>query len=662
MPPFPFRYTALLDLCAVSKPRLAPLRLLGGGPSPRRSVLLIALVAALLTLSSSAWGACPEQTEWANRCRTDSFSFEVQSCPRGVIIGSARLNGGEALLIELKDATASSFRRVGDTGVQPLGEFPDWNKESVGRRETLEAMLECVKRAGPPPLPTTVARATASESPRLVVLGLLLLGIALFLRFNLADKSARNLILRDTALILTFALGVAWLRWHLVPPATFHQNGQGPLWIRMAIGSAGAMSNYGPGYAEVFSWLATRMDPETAVFGIQSGLYALMIPAAFAIVRIAGLSRSMAWLAALGVAVHPLAARLAGGESYFATISALAMLACLAMVAAAQPQHTLKAAQRRWIFLCGILSAGALIAQAARVHPIGWTPLALLAIAPLGLAGPLRRRLVRATIISGGIACLVLGTSSLEMLRVLSGELGQQWLPRVRFSVSLARPAFLVCLLLLLVAWQKRAWLPGLAFCGVLGIALGNNPLLAASPLIRHAVYWLYLPALVATFAGWLAQLGSLRRSVAGACAIGLAVGWGWEWRASYLTLPTDALEIRAANAWKRQLPEGALVAYVDRVDQRVLFLPLYGSRGVRAARLASDQPTVMGSSELYYYRSSLCSTPHGKIECDRVESSMKLEPIFRQTLPAVASLPYLPLGTEPIEVALFKARVGPTH
>ncbi len=623
--------------------------------------MLVCLV-MLFGICSSAWAACPKQEAWAKRCEADGFSFTIQSCPQGVIVGSARLNSGAELPIELKQATESSFRRVGDTGVQPIGEFDDWNRETESRRRTLDAMLACVRRVGAPPLPSLAEEADATEpggSPRLLLLGLLLLGVALGLRLSLLRKASRKSHVRDAVLLAGFTLLVAWLRWRIVPPATFHQNGQGPLWISLALNQSSGGSIYGPGYAEIGGWLASRMDPETAIFLLHSVLYALLMPAVFALARMAGLGRGVSWLLVCGLALQPLAARLAGGESYFATISGLGMLACLAMVTAAQPEHDLRAPRRRWLFLTGALAAGVLVAQAARVHPVGWGPLALTPVAPLCLSGSLRTRIIRTAIIGGCVAVLVLGTSAVEMLKVLAGELGRQWLPQARFSWDHALPALKLFPLLWLVAGLRpRALLPALGFCLVLGVALGNHPLRNASNLIADAVYWLYLPALLGAFVGWLTRLHSLARVVSCACAVGLACGYGWSYRHTYLTLPTDAREIRAANRWKHELPLGANVAYVNRVDQRVFFLPLYDSSRIGSVRLTPEHPTVPSVPNLFYYRSSLCSVPEGKQACDRVESQLVLSPVHEAAFPAIPSLPYLPLGNGPIRVTLFKARL----
>ncbi|MGE3670863.1 MAG: hypothetical protein AB7K71_14445 [Polyangiaceae bacterium] len=624
----------------------------------RYGVAFLSLLATLAVLSSTAWAGCPEQVAWAKQCDDGNFRFEVQACPAGVIVGTARIKGGDRLPIEVKAATQGSFRRVGDTGVQPIGEFADWNTQPKSQRDALEAMLACVKRAGPPPLPEASApELQGPKSARLLVIGLLLLCGALGLRASLLDKASRKQLRRSSLLVCAFALAVAFLRWWLTAPAMFHQNGQGPLWVLLALDRPDAPQIYGPGYTEVCGWLATRLDPELAVYVMNATLFALALPAAFASARGLGLSRGPAWALVGAMALHPLGARLASSESYYATISGLSMLACLAMVLAVQGMHELSTPRRRWLFISGTLAAGVLIAQAARIHPIGWAPLACLGFIPLCAPGPTRRIFIRTAIICGVIAVLVSVTSLLSMLHVLTGELGQKWLPATTIRWERMAKTLALCGVLWVIARRRQALLPALGFCSVLAIMTGSHPVAGASPRIADAVPWLYLPAALACFAAWLAQIGSLARLVCCACAVGAGLGWGWENRSNYLTLSTDALEIRAANSWKHELGAGAYVAYVSRAKQRVLVLPFYDKSEVGSARLADDAQTIATPS-FYYYRSSICSTPDGRDLCARIEARLELTPLKEITLPAVASLAHLPLDPQPITVVLFKAKL----
>ncbi|MCA9641959.1 MAG: hypothetical protein H6718_09545 [Polyangiaceae bacterium] len=609
-------------------------------------------------MTTSAWAGCPEQEAWAKRCDSEDFRFEVQACPDGVIVGTARIRGKTKLPVELKPASEQSFRRVGDTGVQPIGEFPDWNAQPTPQRDTLDAMLACVEHAGPPPFPVADTEEPKGKSPRLLLAGLLLLAVALGLRVSLTPTSARKHLFKESLAVCGFAIAVFGIRWWLVPPAMFHQNGQGPLWVLFALDSPSTPQVYGPGYAEMTGWLAARVDPELAVYLISATLFALMLPAAFAIARSVGLGRVPTWALIGSLAVHPLGARLAGSESYYATLPGLAMLACLAMVLAVQPEHELHAPRRRWLFITGTLAAATLIAQAARVHPVGWSALACLAFVPLSIPGPLRRRLFRTAMLCGAIAVLVLGTSALEMLRVLAGEIGQKWLPRSAFSWTRLLLTLSAFPALAVLGRRRRAVLPAFAFCLVLGLLSASHPIPGAAPRIAHAMYWLYLPALLGTFACWLAQLGSLARSVGCACAVGVTLGAGWEYRANYLTLATDALEIRAANIWKRELPVGSYVAYVSRAGRRVMLMPFYDDTKIEGVRITDETGSIAPAPELYYYRSSVCSTDEGRALCRKVESDFELTPIEEHTFPSVASLQHLPMGSEPVRVGLFKAKL----
>ncbi|MEZ4371916.1 MAG: hypothetical protein R3B07_13865 [Polyangiaceae bacterium] len=345
-------------------------KLAGHRSALRHGVAFLSLLATLGVLSSTAWAGCPEQVAWAKQCDDGNFSFEVEACPDGVIIGTARINSGDKLPIEIKPATQGSFRRVGETGVQPIGQFADWNTQPKSQRDALEAMLACVKRAGPPPPPEASApEPRGPRSPRLLVIGLLLLCGALGLRASLLDKASRKQLTRSSLLVCAFALAVAFLRWQLAAPAMFHQNGQGPLWVLLALDRPDAPQVYGPGYTEVCGWLATRLDPELAVYVINATLFALALPAAFASARGLGLSRGPAWALVGAMALHPLGARLARWQRVFTTPPSpvWSMLACLATVLAVQGMHELSTPRRRWLFISGTGSGGA--DRASSTHP-----------------------------------------------------------------------------------------------------------------------------------------------------------------------------------------------------------------------------------------------------------------------------------------------------
>jgi hypothetical protein len=125
-----------------------------------------------------------------------------------------------------------------------------------------------------------------------------------------------------------------------------------------------------------------------------------------------------------------------------------------------------------------------------------------------------------------------------------------------------------------------------------------------------------------------------------GAAALGAAVA---QFR-TLTTLPTDAEEALLVSSWRDQLPEGALVAYVERAGDHIFTLPLYD--GVTNARAF---PITLGRGErpdlariagpLYYYRSSVCSSPAAAAACDDLERGLSLEKIFERDLVARPSM-----------------------
>jgi hypothetical protein len=57
----------------------------------------------------------------------------------------------------------------------------------------------------------------------------------------------------------------------------------------------------------------------------------------------------------------------------------------------------------------------------------------------------------------------------------------------------------------------------------------------------------------------------------------------------------------------------------------------------------------------MFYYRSSLCSTEEGKSACEAFERARTLELVDEKVLPARASHPWQPMGSEPIHVQLHR-------
>src|SRR5512145_1114269 len=96
------------------------------------------------------------------------------------------------------------------------------------------------------------------DGPWLLCAALALLGIALWR----GPRPER----RELWLVVAIATcaAVARILWGLWGP--LHVNGQGPLWIRGAL-EPDALAGYGPGYYELFGWLAQLgAAPDRAIF------------------------------------------------------------------------------------------------------------------------------------------------------------------------------------------------------------------------------------------------------------------------------------------------------------------------------------------------------------------------------------------------------------
>ncbi|MCE7895034.1 MAG: hypothetical protein DYH12_35895, partial [Sorangiineae bacterium PRO1] len=114
----------------------------------------IALAVLAQSWIADARPACdPGIAAWLERC---SPRFELVACHRGVVVvraPDARLD------VELRARSERSFRSAGALGLSPVGQFPDWSKESEARRATLDTLASCAERDPSLPLERTAAGA-----------------------------------------------------------------------------------------------------------------------------------------------------------------------------------------------------------------------------------------------------------------------------------------------------------------------------------------------------------------------------------------------------------------------------------------------------------------------------------------------------------------------
>jgi hypothetical protein len=451
-----------------------------------------------------------------------------------------------------------------------------------------------------------------------------------------------------------------------VPNRFFHQNGQGPLWVEAAL--LGGESPYGPGYAEVFGWVAglSHSAPDRAVFlGMSIG--AAATPAmVWLVARCSGADSRVAWLLAGWAGVHPLMARLAQGESYLAVQQTLVLGAAAILVWAGRKRG------ERDRFLWAVLAAGFLISQAARIHPTSWLPAAVVPLVLLALAGRPSGRVRRTALAAGGIATVVAATAFGAMWDVYAGPLGQQWAPTSLLSLPrFSETHAAVFAALATVAFLGR---PRVHAGIVVGAASTTLLMLFSADLLERDVPWVAdayrvqaLPVLLATGVaslrlltmrckrtqGWLGPL-----SIVVVAALLTAARW-----APHRTVPTDALEQSWAMRWRGTLSQGTQLVYLRRAGDRILMLPLYSGGPVQAMGLEAAPGLAIPQLRvgITYYRSSLCSTPEGSLACAAMERGVDLEVLEERDFPAIASQPWAPLAMAPIRVGLYRVRAQPT-
>lgn len=452
----------------------------------------------------------------------------------------------------------------------------------------------------------------------------------------------------------------------LVPALFFHQNGQGPHLVERAF--HGVFHEYGPGLFELFHGVAALRprDPESAIFFVQSLLAAPGPACAWHIARRVGARPPLAGAIALVVALDPMLARLARSESYFGTGASLILLAmaCLSLRATNAPPQS-------GLFLWASLAAGALIAQVARLHPLLWPAASLTPLVLLAGQGALRRR-VRATLAASFVmAAMVLVLAGPSMWGALHSDLAHRFSSRVGFSVEgRAPPSFLEPLvglgLVVLLSRRPVRALPRVALALGVGavVYLGNFP--AASelkPWIEGGYLRVYTGAFVIVVAALLRDIPRTRAHewvVAWVGALVFVVPIAMRYRDDRV-VPTDTQEAQLARSWRALLPPGATLFWLAQAEQGTLRLPIYPDADIdlrrarpldvlRLARL----PHERRDHDVWYYRSSLCSTPPGLTACEDFERNMPLRLVRAWTLPAVESYS-LPYVRRPVRVALYR-------
>ena len=616
-------------------------------------------------------GAChPDVHAWARRCSERGATVTATQCPTATLF----VVQASGLRVELVRDPQRGFQRAGPWGVSPIGSFDDWGRVDARLRAAFDQVLSCARADGRLPATLTAPALTgvpvrrdmvrpptfAERTPWLLVLALI----------AYAGTVRRPGRVRRVDLAVTAGLfALTWLaRTFSVEGAFFHQNGQGPLWIaHLALLQ---YHPYGPGYLELFGHALHlgSLSPERAVFGAQNLLGSLVPAGAWVFARRVGAGRPIALELALGVAFDPLLGRLARSESYYGAIVSLAFLA-----AALLARPAVRAPWRSREFVLACVAAGLVLAQALRVHPVGWVACGVVPLVSLVGRGALSRRL-RSTLAGFVLVGVTAALAAWPAMRVvLASDLGAQWVPRsVRVLASGAMrdawPVFVLApALVAATRVPKRFLVHALVGAGVAFVAgLANVVATTGSrPWVLSAYHWLYAPVLVATGAAMLRAIPRTRSQamIVAAAVLGVAVVSASSRRVAMTRLPTDAIELRHAVAWRDRLPQGARVVSLERAGKHMLVLPIYP--GVGANRVTAvpwtlpEAPPALDAvgSNAFYYRSSVCSTEAAVRACEAIERTYTLEPVSTWELPAIQSMAHLTYATAPIRTGLYRVR-----
>jgi hypothetical protein len=608
----------------------------------------------------------PRARAWAEACDASSGVGKVEAyrCPPGHVVLSVTPQGGAPVFV---DASASGgMRRVKDVGLSPIGEFADFRAAPAAVKEGYARVVACAEREPAVPVSeprgVTPVEARGAATAPWCLLGAVVVAVVALGRWG-APRGA--MLRRAGGLVL---LGAAMLAVALLVPGAsfFHQNGHGPNWIGYALGQP---CPYGPGFAELFGWLARLRPerPEALVFAGNAVLAASGPLSAWIVARRTGAPRAVAWAVSAAVAVNPLLQRMAFTESYYVPYTALV----LAAGAVALSAPTLRSWSPR--FVLAQAAAGLALAQAARVHPVGWVAVAVVPLAHLAARGGWRRSVRHAAVSLGVVGAMAALGAGASIVATLHGGTGDQYVPQMhgvlREDLRILRPVAAGVVLLLVLApaprWRQVARVL-LAAVTVVAAAMGTSLLHIDVGWVHAAHAQMFLGPFVVAAVGlampWLRGRKGRRIAVGVVLALGVTnavVDARWATK-----LPTDALELRRALAWRDHIPPGSRLVAVETSGIMSVQLPFYG--GTRGSppvvRLDTrDRPPDLASygDQVFYARTSLCSTGEARAWCDRLEWSAYLEPVDVVELPARPSTHAVTYEGTTVRVGLYRVTRG---
>jgi hypothetical protein len=489
------------------------------------------------------------------------------------------------------------------------------------------------------------------------IVGLACLALLLAARLRIASARTR----RSTAPLLVVAMLATFvLRRFAVPPAWFHQNGQGPTWL-VALDAPSRWS-YGPGFGEVFQpvqWLAGANPAPTLFF--EQGLWcAAAVGALWVATRLTGVATQIAWAVALVTAIEPTLARASGSESYFATTHALLALASATLALAAE-------FDAKPLQLAGAIGAACLAGEAARVHPYAFAaapavPAVLLAHRRFATLGRGRIAAIAVTFVATLLALEALATYH----RIWQPSTSH-WRARVGTLAQPVESAFAIALIALaaLAARQRVRGIGFVAIAAIYGLVAWRSRLQLAHvhPAVDAAYAAMLATPVVPLVARGVSDLAGAANATR--VAVGLAVissihvAIAWK---PVTTLATDAREVELVEGWRQSLPAGGSIRFLSRAGNHTTTFPLRDASAVELiASTAGDRSSgdeVEAST--HYLHSSVCSTDEGRATCDAIESHLRLEPVARASLPARPSQFDLPYDRGEVPIVLYRIVGGP--
>jgi hypothetical protein len=450
------------------------------------------------------------------------------------------------------------------------------------------------------------------------------------------------------------------LRLVLGPWGPLRINGIAPLWVTGAARDPAAIATYGPGYVEIFGPIAALApsSPDWAIFASNALLSALVPALAFALGRLAGVSRRAALAAALLLAIDPVALRMAATESYFPAIIFLCTGAGVALLVAGSEMEV----GGRWRAAACVGAAGLLLVQAARIHPSAWGLIATVPFVILaGGAGSLPRRILvflASAGIIGGLLVVISGDVLLDILgNVRGGTLMRPPAPpslRPLACIAVAAAAYAVL--------APQRWLAVAAGLSVAGLLMTRH-VYGQSWIWQHCYDRLYLTVPVVAAVGAVPVALWRHRSIVLAFTLLVGVAWFRIGLPIISARTTDHLEYRWLREQLAQLPPECRVIHLASAGKRGLVLPTYvGPRFRAAVAMDEHEPHTIAeglapAACLYYVHTSLCSSAEGRPACEALERRLALVPVARASFPARPSNEGLPYDRDMVETVIARVQ-----